>query len=150
MDEPTQALSQVERKNLFAIIRKLKGQGVSIIYISHYLEEIFEMADSVTVLRDGLSISTKSVQDVSPREIVTLMIGKKVDGEHHKERKDETRGEERFSVKGVTRRGVLHDIGLSLKQGEILGLVGSIGAGKTELARILFGLDPMDLSLIHI
>lgn len=148
MDEPTQALGQSERINLFKTITNLKQQGISIIYISHYLEEIFEIADRITVLRDGKIVGTKLVKEIAPKELVNLILGRKVIKEF--EKKEFSQGKTILSVQNVSRKGAVDNVSFDLHEGEILGIVGGIGAGKTELMRILFGLDKKDSGNIYL
>ena len=148
MDEPSATLTEHELENLFNLIRRLKAEGVSIIYISHRLEEVFQIADRVTVLRDGLLIDTKSVSDTDREDIIRMMVGRelkdtipKVAAEH---------GDVALAVKDLSREGVLHDISLEVRRGEILGLAGLVGAGRTEVARAIFGADPIDTGEIYL
>ncbi len=148
MDEPTATLSMKETETLFSIIRILKAEGKGIIYISHRLEEIFEIADSVTVLRDGQLVETCKLQDITKERLIELMLGKVFT--KATPRKEVALGREILRVEGLTRRGILEDINLVVTEGEILGLAGLVGAGKTELARALYGLDPLDKGRILI
>lgn len=142
MDEPTATLSMKETERLFSIIRLLKAEGKGIVYISHRLEEIFEIADRVTVLRDGRLVETCSLQGVTRERLVEMMLGKALEGAVP--RREVPPGHEALRVEGLTRRGVLEDINLTVTEGEILGIAGLVGAGKTELARVLYGLDKID------
>jgi ribose transport system ATP-binding protein len=142
MDEPTATLSTKETERLFSIIHLLKGQGKGIIYISHRLEEIFEIADRVTVLRDGRLVKTCRLQEVTREGLIEMMLGKGL--ERVVPPRKVTPGGEVLRVEGLTRRGVLEDLNLVVREGEILGIAGLVGAGKTELARALYGLDPID------
>ncbi|MDI6759488.1 MAG: sugar ABC transporter ATP-binding protein [Candidatus Brocadiaceae bacterium] len=149
MDEPTATLSMKETERLFSIIRLLKAEGKGIVYISHRLEEIFEIADRVTVLRDGRLVETCSLQEVTRGKLVEMMLGRALEGAvTRREVPPGVAGplpsKEVLRVEGLTRRGVLEDINLTVKEGEILGIAGLVGAGKTELARALYGLDPID------
>lgn len=139
MDEPTSALSREEVQRLFAIIRRLKEQGLAIIYISHHLPEIFEIADRVTVLRDGRKIGTHNIQDVSSEEVVTMMVGRKIEEMYRHEQRP-VQGES-FRAENVTRYGYFRDISFQVSRGEILGIGGLSGAGRTELARAIAGID---------
>lgn len=139
MDEPSAALTEKELKNLFAVIRRLKAEGVGIIYISHRLEEVFEIGDRLTVLRDGKFIHRCRVAEADRRSLVRWMVGRELEQEYpHIEL---TRGTEILSVEHVS-GGLLNDISLTLYKGEILGLAGLVGAGRSELARVIFGADP--------
>jgi ribose transport system ATP-binding protein len=148
MDEPTSALSSVEVARLFEIIRRLKSQGIAIAYISHHLQEIFEIADTITVMRDGRHVKTCKVGEVSSENIVELMVGRSI-GEFYSKR-DARIGGEIFRVEHASRYGFFHDIDLTVREGEILGVCGLAGAGRTELARSLIGIDPLDAGDIYI
>jgi len=142
MDEPSATLTEHELQNLFGLIRSLKAKGVSIIYISHRLEEIFEIADRVTVLRDGKLVGTKPIAETDRDEIIRMMVGRELKEKIPKQ--TAKRGSPALTVKGLSRKGVLHDINLNVHQGEVLGIAGLVGAGRTELARAIFGADPID------
>ncbi len=142
MDEPTSALSRAEVKRLFAIIARLKQRGVTIIYISHHLSEVYQIADRITVMRDGRKIATVIPADVDPPTLVEMMIGRPAT-QAQIERKREP-GRKRFRVRNFTRAGFFHDIRFFVRAGEILGIGGLAGAGRTELARGLSGVDPVD------
>jgi ribose transport system ATP-binding protein len=139
MDEPTSALTESEIRSLFGAIRRLKASGVSIIYISHRLEEIFEIGDRVTVLLDGRNVGTYGMGSVTRAELVRLMANREIT--EHFPRERQPRGDELLRVRNLTRRDVLHDISFTLHRGEILGIAGLLGSGRTELARVVFGLD---------
>jgi len=139
MDEPTAAISEEEIQRLFKIIKGLKAKNVTVIYISHRLDEIFELGDTVTVLRDGKHIETKSITEVKDRaELIKLMIGKTV-YEQYVER-DLTDAENLLEVKNLSNKK-LKDISFEVKRGEIVGFYGLVGAGKSELARAIYGAD---------
>jgi len=143
MDEPTSALSREEVILLFDIIKKLKEEGdLSIIYISHHLPEIFEVADRVTVLRDGNRIATENIEDVTTEQLIEMMVGRKMQA-MFAEKKTHF-GEERLRAEGLSRFGFFHDINFNVKSGEILGIGGLSGAGRSELARAISGVDPID------
>jgi ABC-type sugar transport system ATPase subunit len=139
MDEPTSALSREEVEMLFRIIERLKNEGLSIVYISHHLPEIFRIADRVTVLRDGKLIATRPVAEVTREEIVQMMVGQSIT-EFYSHASHAT-GKERLRVEGFTRYGFFHDLSFSAYEGEVLGIGGLSGAGRSELARSLVGLD---------
>lgn len=143
MDEPTASLSGKEAESLFSIILSLKKQGVSIIYISHRLEEVYRLSDRLTVLRDGKNAAILEQQEINPSHVIELMIGKTVDESagNSKEMR-ENHNEVRLEVKGLTdTTGRFHDISFQAKKGEILGFGGLIGAGRTELVRAIYGID---------
>jgi inositol transport system ATP-binding protein len=127
MDEPTSALSEKEVNTLFAIIRDLKAQGVAVIYISHKMEEIFAVSDTITVLRDGKYIQTKPASAL-----------------------DDQQGEVILSVQGLSRQGKFSNISFEVRAGEVLGIAGLMGAGRTEIARALYGLDTADAGDIYV
>jgi ribose transport system ATP-binding protein len=141
MDEPSAALSGRELKNLFAVIRRLQQKGIGIIYISHRIEEIFEIGTRVTVLRDGKNVRTCAVSEVDRRSLVSWMVGREMDEEYPSVRLH--RGREILRLEDVN-AGKLRKIHLEVHEGEILGLAGLVGAGRTELARLVFGADPME------
>lgn len=138
MDEPTAAISEKDVDKLFETIRRLKGKGIGIIYISHRMEEITKIADRLTVLRDGSYIGTKTIGEVTMQDIVEMMVGRQVEEMYHYN--IEEVGETILEMKDVSSRSV-SDVNFDLKKGEVNGLYGLVGAGRTELARVLFGLD---------
>jgi rhamnose transport system ATP-binding protein len=142
MDEPTAALSPNEVERLFDTVRKLRDRGVAVVYISHRLEEVGVLADTVTVLRDGRHIATRSANELSQGEIIRLMVGRSLDALFPKE--DAEIGDVVFRASGLTRRGIFADVSFELRRGEIVGLAGFVGAGRTEVARSIFGVDPLD------
>jgi ABC-type sugar transport system ATPase subunit len=142
MDEPTSALSRNEVKRLFKIIKQLKDQGVTIIYISHHLAEVYQIADRVTVMRDGRNIATVDTKDVQQSALVEMMIGRPT-SQTRIQRKRRL-GKKRFRVRNLTRVGFFHNIRFFIREGEILGIGGLAGAGRTELARCLCGIDALD------
>ena len=150
MDEPTAALTQKEIGQLFRSIKEFQKKGIGIIYISHRLEEIFQIADRVTVLRDGKIISTMKVREVKNiDEIIKLMVGRDMTAYFSREFLKE-KGEVALEVKNLYRKGLLHNINLNVKSGEVVGLAGLVGAGRTELARALFGIDRYSEGEVHI
>jgi ribose transport system ATP-binding protein len=138
MDEPSSSLTGEEMCELVKIIHQLKEQGLSIIYISHKLDEIFEFCDIVSVMRDGRVIDTKAVSDFTREELITKMVGRTIENEYPP--RPRSAGGIRLEVRSINTRK-LHDISFSLKRGEILGFVGLVGAGRTEIVRALFGAD---------
>jgi rhamnose transport system ATP-binding protein len=147
MDEPTASLTRKEQHLLFAVVRDLRQRGVAIIYISHRLEEIFTLADRVTVLRDGASVGTHKIDDINEVELIRMMVGREV--ARTSIPSSQPPGEIALSLKnvGCTASGV-RNVSLEVRAGEIVGLAGLVGAGRTELARILFGITPADLGEI--
>lgn len=148
LDEPTSALTQHEIDQLFRLLKRLTAQGVGIIFISHRMEEISAVADRVTVLRDGRKVGTWPVQEVDMAQLIQAMVGRTVSQLFPKIETE--RREEAIRVEGLERRGVLHHISFSAYQGEILGVAGLVGSGRTELARAIFGADPIDKGTIYI
>lgn len=142
MDEPTAALTEKETDNLFTIIRQLAANGVGIVYISHRMEELFALSHRITVMRDGSYVGTVNTAEVAFDHLVKMMVGRELTDRFPKEQV--TVGEEVLRVAGLNRTGVLHNISLSVHAGEIVGLAGLMGAGRTELARAIFGADPID------
>ncbi len=142
MDEPSATLTDHELRNLFDLIRKLKAQGVGIIYISHRMEEIFSICDRVTVLRDGEYVATRNVADTNRDELIKMMVGREL-GESIPKKPQEP-GEVLLEVRGLTRKGVFQDVSFTVRRGEIVGIGGLVGAGRTEVARAIFGADPVD------
>jgi ribose transport system ATP-binding protein len=147
MDEPSASLSQNELKRLFAVIRKLKTEGVGIIYISHRLEEVFEIGDRLTVLRDGKFIHSCPVSETDRRNLIRWMVGRELEQEFPRIEPD--RGEEVLRIEGLN-SGILKDVNLIVYRGEILGLAGLVGAGRSELARVIFGADPKEKGRIFL
>ncbi len=147
MDEPTSSLTEQETRLLFKVIRDLKASGVGIVYISHRLDEMAEIVDRVTVLRDGRYISTDDFHAVTVDDIVTRMVGRSLE-EKFPERTSVPTEDVIFSVKGLSRAGVFHDVSFDLRRGEILGFAGLMGAGRTEVARAIFGADAFDSGTI--
>ncbi len=148
MDEPTSSLSIREINDLFAIVRELKDQGVSVIYISHHLEETFAVSDRITVLRDGRLISTQPTADLSVDKLIRLMVGRDLSEKFPKELVEP--GDEVLRVEGLNQGGRLHDINFTVHAGEVLGLAGLVGAGRTELVRAIFGADPIDSGRFYV
>jgi ribose transport system ATP-binding protein len=142
MDEPTSALGEDEVQTLFQIIGALKEQGLAIVFISHRIEEVFRIADRVVVLRDGQRAGSVLVGETSPDGIIQQMVGRELTEMFHKEATEI--GEPLLEVRGLTRRGVIHDVSFTLRRGEILGFAGLVGAGRTETARLIFGADRKD------
>ncbi|TDK31341.1 sugar ABC transporter ATP-binding protein [Rhizobium deserti] len=147
MDEPTSSLTEQEAQLLFRVIRDLKAAGTGIIYISHRLDELAEIVDRVTVLRDGRYISTNDFADVTVDDIVSRMVGRSLE-DKFPEPTRQPGSEVIFAVSGLTKSGVFSDISFEIRRGEILGFAGLMGAGRTEVARAIFGADPYDAGTI--
>jgi rhamnose transport system ATP-binding protein len=142
MDEPTAALSPHEVEHLFATVRRLRDRGVAIVFISHRLEEVTEIADAVTVLRDGRHVATRPAAELPHGELVRLMVGRSLDALFPKEEAEV--GEVVLHAEGLSRRGVFSGVSFELRRGEIVGLAGFVGSGRTEVARAIFGIDRLD------
>lgn len=140
MDEPTSSLSKEEVNNLFDIVRRLKEKDVSIIYISHRMEELFRISDRVTVMRDGQYIGTKNTAETDADELVTMMVGRKLESFYVRDYNEP--GEVALKVEKLERTGLFEDVSFEVHKGEILGFAGLVGAGRSEVAQSIFGADP--------
>ncbi|MDR0624273.1 MAG: sugar ABC transporter ATP-binding protein [Treponema sp.] len=141
MDEPTSSIAQKEADDLLAKILDLKKRGKSIIYISHKMDEIFRIADRITVFRDGKVAGGDDAKNLNIEKVISLMVGRELSNDYPK--LEVSAGEELFRVEHLSRTGVFHDINFSLRAGEIVGFAGLVGAGRTEVARAVSGLDPI-------
>jgi ABC-type sugar transport system ATPase subunit len=139
LDEPTSSLTEAETRQLFTVIGRLREQGIGLIYISHKLSEVFTVADRIVVLRDGRFVGSRRPADVDEDDLVSMMVGRSIGNLYGTP--SGAVGEEFFRVEGFTRRPVLDDVSFALRRGEILGLAGLVGAGRTELARTIVGLE---------
>ena len=148
MDEPTSALTDREAQALFDTMRRMTARGVAIIYISHRLQEIYDIGDRVTVLRDGRRVATLDVAGSNRRELVRLMANREVD--ELVTRRPSPRGGELLRVEGLSRAEELRDVGFALHEGEVVGFAGLLGSGRTAVARALFGLDPVDAGRLFV
>jgi ribose transport system ATP-binding protein len=148
MDEPTAALGFEEKRVLFDTIRRLRSQGIGIVYISHYLEEIFEIGDRVTILKDGLSMGTYPVAEITMEEIVRKMVGR--DASAFFSRREVTLGKPCLEVEGLTKKGLVEDVSFSVSEGEIFGIGGLMGSGRSELVNMIFGVIPPDAGEIRL
>ncbi|HEY9592940.1 MAG TPA: sugar ABC transporter ATP-binding protein, partial [Spirochaetia bacterium] len=142
MDEPTSSLGLEETESLMRLIRDLKAKGIGIIYISHYLEEIFEIGDTITILKDGESMGTTPVRDIDMQTVIRKMVGRDQSLYYTKERVPI--GEPRVTVKDVGRKGVVEDVSFDVRRGEIFGIGGLVGSGRSELVNMIFGADRRD------
>ncbi|MDQ0394804.1 sugar ABC transporter ATP-binding protein [Labrys monachus] len=149
MDEPSTVLSGKDLEILFDVVRRLRAGGIGIVYISHHLEEVFALGDRVTVLRDGHFVATRAVADTSKDELIRMMVGRSLN-DLNKPMGGRAVGAERLRVTALSRGKVLKDISFSLHRGEVLGVAGLVGAGRTELARAIVGLDRFDSGAIHL
>jgi len=141
MDEPTAALTESETEVLFEVIESLKAKGVSIVYISHRMEEIFRLCDRITILRDGQYVGTEAIKDITMDDVVQMMIGREI-GERYPQR-DVKIGAEVLRVEGLTHEKLFHDVSFSVRAGEVLGVAGLMGAGRTEIMQAIFGNLPI-------
>jgi ABC-type sugar transport system ATPase subunit len=140
-DEPTSSLSEEETEQLFKLIEDLKQKGISIIYVSHKLKEIFRICDRVTVLKDGKYVDTKEIKETSIPEVISMMVGRNLDLFEKKQASTEKLDKVVMEVKGLSRDRVIKDINFKLHKGEILGMFGIVGSGRSETARAIFGID---------
>jgi ABC-type sugar transport system ATPase subunit len=140
MDEPTAALADADARRLMEVVKRLRDRGVGIIYVSHRLPEIFALADRVTVLRDGTYVGTKPIAEVTEGDLVSMMVGRAID--HLFPKVDTTPGETVLEVRNLCYRDVVQDISFSLRAGEIVGIAGLVGSGRTETALTIFGITP--------
>lgn len=148
MDEPTAALTERETESLFKVMKSLREKDVSIVYISHRMEEIFELCDRITILRDGSYIGTEKISEIDMDGVVRMMIGREI-GERFPKR-DVKIGDVVLRVEGLTREGIFHDVSFDVRAGEVLGVAGLMGAGRTEIMRAIFGCIPKDQGNIYI
>ena len=148
MDEPTAALTEADVERLFDIVRKLRMRDVGIVYISHRLEEVFELADRVTVLRDGSYVGTKSVTKTTRDDLISMMVGRTIDALFPK--KKVKFGDVVLKVQGLDRPPLTKDVSFSIRGGEIVGLAGLVGSGRSELAQAIFGVAPADSGEIYL
>ena len=148
MDEPTSSITDREVENLFRKIEELKAQGISIIYISHKMEEVFRIADDITVLRDGAVVSTDRAEDLDLDTVIARMVGRKLDNVYPKE--TVPIGDKALEIKGFSQKDLFEDINFHVAKGEIVGFAGLVGAGRTETMRAIFGLDPHDSGQVFI
>ncbi|MGG0285725.1 sugar ABC transporter ATP-binding protein [Peribacillus butanolivorans] len=142
MDEPTAALTDREIEKLFEVMKGLTKKGVSLVYISHRMEEIFAICDRITVMRDGKTVDTKRIKDTNFDEVVQKMVGREL--EDRFPHREAHLGEVVLDVKGLTKKGLFEDIHFAVRKGEIVGVAGLMGAGRTEIMRALFGVDQID------
>lgn len=142
LDEPTSSLTETETKSLFKNLKRLKNEGIAIFFISHRINEIFQICDTYTVLRDGELVKTGNIEEVSPDDIVSLMVGRNLENVYPE--KSDQIGKPVLEVKNISRKGIFKNISFIVNQKEILGIFGLVGAGRTELARAIFGIDPID------
>ncbi|MFV0528012.1 MAG: sugar ABC transporter ATP-binding protein [Lachnospiraceae bacterium] len=150
MDEPTSSLSNEEVEQLFEIIERLKEQKVSIIYISHRMEELFRISDRVTVIRDGAYVGQKNTAETTPAELVSMMVGRDLESFYARDYHDLTKAETALEVRKLGRQGVFSDVSFKLRKGEILGFAGLVGAGRSEIMESIFGATTFDSGEVYL
>jgi rhamnose transport system ATP-binding protein len=148
MDEPTSSLTLHEVDDLFRLVRRLRAEGTAVIFISHRLDELFALADQVTVLRDGSYVGTRAIKDVTRDDLIRMMVGRTITNLFPKQ--DVRAGDVVLKVENLTRTGSFYDVSFELRRGEILGLAGLVGAGRTNVARAIFGVEPPTAGRIQI
>jgi ribose transport system ATP-binding protein len=149
-DEPTTSLTARESERLFALIGRLKAQGIAVIYISHILRDVMRLCDQVTVLRDGRVVGQARTSELSVDRLITLMVGRTIDQIYPPRETAPTDGTPVLEVEGLTQPGIVKDLTFSVRPGEVLGVSGLMGSGRSEMARILFGLDPYRSGTIRV
>lgn len=148
MDEPTAALTDREIETLFTVINKLRKEGVSFVYISHRMEEIFSICDAITILRDGEYVGKRLIPETSFDEVVSMMVGRSI-GERYPERNSQI-GDVIFEMRNGTKKGKFENVSFQVRKGEILGVAGLMGAGRTDIMKAIFGYEPLDSGQIFI
>ena len=149
MDEPTASLAKHEADQLFELVGRLKAGGISIVYISHRMEEVYRIADRITILRDGKNLLTERLTDVTPEQIVEGIVGQQIEGMAYQERDTSAEPEILLEADGLTAGSRVQNVSFTLHRGEIIGLAGLMGSGRTELARCLFGIDKLEAGEIR-
>jgi ribose transport system ATP-binding protein len=149
LDEPTSSLTEAETDYLFKNMRKLRDEGMSFIYITHKLSEVFEISDRVVVMRDGCYVGSRPVSEVNENDLVAMMVGREI-GDQYGQATDRFAGDEYFKVERYSYKNTFRNVSFSLKKGEILGFAGLVGAGRTELAQAIFGLRPKDSGTLYL
>jgi rhamnose transport system ATP-binding protein len=150
MDEPTASLSARETDALLGIVQRLRDDGVTILYVSHRLDEVFKIADRVTVLRDGRYVATRATADIDRSELIRMMVGREVEELTGRHGHAGPIGDVRLAVQNLCRRSGFREISLEVRSGEIVGLAGLVGAGRSEVARAVFGIDPYDAGEVYV
>ena len=149
MDEPTSSLTATESERLFKIIRMLKAEGITVVYISHRMEEVYDLSDRVTVLRDGKLVSVLEGDEITPAEIIRLMIGRELSDDESNHRMVKKEGAVVLEVRNLSSEGKLQNVSFTVRKGEVLGFGGLVGSGRTELMRAIYGIDPFDSGEIN-
>ncbi len=147
LDEPTASLSVREVDTLKSVVRDLARKGVSVLYVTHRLEEVFDLCDRVTVMRDGETVATWNVGETSREQLIKAMVGREVGETRHAPR---TAGKPRLSVEGLTKKGVFENVSFQVMAGEILGIGGLVGAGRSEVVKAIFGTDRADIGMVEV
>ena len=150
LDEPTSSLNEKEKENFFAIVKRLKGRGVSIIFISHFLEDVIQLSDRVTVLKDGVNNGLFEKGAYGKDDLITAMMGQKITGGGRDRLRSRDDAPVALEIRGLTSDKKFRDVSLQVRVGDIVGVCGLLGAGKTEIARAIFGLDPFDAGSISL
>ena len=150
MDEPTAALSAEETEKLLDIVRRLRDAGTTIVFVSHFLEQVLRLADTVTVLRNGLVVQTSPAREETPESLVTAMLGRAMTLAFPPKIQPASDAPVVFSVEGLARAGLIENVSLNIRAGEIVGLAGLVGSGRSEVARAIFGADRRDQGVIKI
>jgi ribose transport system ATP-binding protein len=150
MDEPSASLAKHEADQLFELVGRLKARGISIVYISHRMEEVYRIADRITILRDGKNLLTERLTDVTPEQIVEGIVGQQIEGLAYQERETSAEPEVLLEADALTAGSRVQNVSFTLHRGEIIGLAGLMGSGRTELARCLFGIDKLESGEIRI
>ncbi|WP_308190550.1 sugar ABC transporter ATP-binding protein [Sinomonas notoginsengisoli] len=149
MDEPTSAIAHREVESLFAKIRALRAAGKSVIYISHKMDEVFELADDITVLRDGTVVSSQPASEITSSQVIAQMVGRDLNHQQYPKEHVEI-GPTVFKATGLAAEKMFEDVSFEIRAGEIVGFAGLIGAGRSEVIRSVFGLDPLDAGEIEV
>jgi ribose transport system ATP-binding protein len=148
LDEPTAAITSDEAERLFTVVDGLRARGAAVVFISHHLDDATRIGDRATVLRDGRHVATLPMAGTTPRDLIRLMVGRDLTQQYPKQ--PSVPGPVALEVSGLSRRGVLHDVSFGVRRGEVLGIAGLVGAGRSELARAVFGIDPIDAGRIAV
>ena len=151
LDEPTSSLDEQEVERLFGVLRQLRAEGMAILFVTHFLEQMYAISDRITVLRNGERVGEYLKADLPPRALITAMVGRELSAAiGRNERANEATGPVLLEARGIGRRGQLNPVDVSLRAGEVVGVGGLLGSGRTELARLLFGLDHSDSGELHV